>query len=144
MLITRVPRITQCLFTTTLAVRMSDINYGNHLGHDALVSLLHEARVRFLRHLGYTELNVEGLGMLVTNLVVNYLHEAFHADPLLIRLGVAETSQTRVAFLYEVQHATSQQDIARACTTLAFYDPTLKKVAPMPEKFASALGGAQG
>ncbi len=57
MLVTKVPAITQCLFSATLEVRISDINYGNHLGHDSLVSLLHEARVRFLRHLGYTELN---------------------------------------------------------------------------------------
>lgn len=36
-------------FGTELAVQASDINYGGHLGHDAAVSLLHEARRRWLR-----------------------------------------------------------------------------------------------
>lgn len=29
-----------------LTVRVTDMNYGRHLGHDALVSLLHEARMQ--------------------------------------------------------------------------------------------------
>jgi hypothetical protein len=32
-------------FRTTLTVRVTDLNYGNHLGNDALLGLLHEARV---------------------------------------------------------------------------------------------------
>lgn len=35
-------------FTTQLPVRITDINYGAHLGNDALLGLLHEARIHFL------------------------------------------------------------------------------------------------
>ena len=35
-------------FISTQTVRIADINYGNHLGHDRLVSLLHQARVEAL------------------------------------------------------------------------------------------------
>ena len=48
-------------FRTSLTVRVTDLNYGRHLGNDAVLGLLHEARVRFLRSLGYAELDVEGV-----------------------------------------------------------------------------------
>ena len=41
------------VFSTELEVRMSDINPANHVGHDAFISLVHEARVRFFEHLGF-------------------------------------------------------------------------------------------
>ena len=53
-------------FITTLSipVRITDLNYGNHLGNDSLVSILHEARVQWLKLNGYTELDIEGTGQL--------------------------------------------------------------------------------
>ena len=33
-------------FATEIPIRISDINYGNHLGNDAVLSLAQEARVR--------------------------------------------------------------------------------------------------
>ena len=36
-------------FRTEIPVRITDLNYGGHLGNDALLGLLHEARVHFLR-----------------------------------------------------------------------------------------------
>ena len=47
-------------FETDIKVRISDINYGGHLGNDSVMSLIHEARLRFLEKYGYTELNVCG------------------------------------------------------------------------------------
>jgi len=35
------------LFTTEIPLRVSDINYGGHLGNDAVLSLAQEARMRF-------------------------------------------------------------------------------------------------
>ena len=39
-------------FSTELEVQVGHINYGGHLGNDSMLSLVHEARVRYLRHLG--------------------------------------------------------------------------------------------
>ena len=43
-------------FSTTLRVRVSDINYGGHLGNDALLSMLHDARLQYLQAMDYSEL----------------------------------------------------------------------------------------
>jgi acyl-CoA thioesterase FadM len=40
-------------YTTEMPVRISDINYGGHLSNDSIVSLIHEARVRFLAQYNY-------------------------------------------------------------------------------------------
>ncbi len=43
------------IYKTEIPVRITDINYGGHLGNDSLLSIIHEARVRFLKHLEYSE-----------------------------------------------------------------------------------------
>lgn len=43
------------LFSTTIAVRITDLNYGNHLANDKVLSILHEARMQFFQHYGYSE-----------------------------------------------------------------------------------------
>ena len=97
----KIAPLNSSIFQTTLAVRISDINYGNHLGHDSLISLLHEARVRFLNKMGYTELNIHGVGILVRNLVVNYLQEAFHSDKLTINMEILNISKTSFDIAYQ-------------------------------------------
>lgn len=47
-------------FSTDIRVRISDINYGMHVGHDSFLTITHEARVRFLKSLGATEGDVFG------------------------------------------------------------------------------------
>ena len=48
------------LFTTEITVRASDLNYGNHVGHDTILTLMQEARVKFYNTLGYkNELNLK-------------------------------------------------------------------------------------
>ncbi len=47
--------------SVTIPVRITDINYGNHVGNDAFVSILHEARMQWLRGHKYTEINIEGI-----------------------------------------------------------------------------------
>ena len=42
------------LTAVLIPVRIGDINYGNHLGNDAFVSIIHEARVQWLRQNNYT------------------------------------------------------------------------------------------
>ena len=41
-------------FSTTLYIRIGDINYGGHLGNDSVLAMIHEARLRFLKKHGFT------------------------------------------------------------------------------------------
>ena len=55
----------QFLFTTNLNIRITDINYGGHVGNDTFLSLIHEARQQFLKHYSYSELNFAGVGLIM-------------------------------------------------------------------------------
>lgn len=127
------------MFNTILEVRIYDINYGNHLGHDSLVSLFHEARVRFLKNFGYTELNINGFGILVTNLVVNYLDETFYADKIIIDIGIDNISKTSFELIYQATNHASNKIIARALTTITFYDYEKAKIAKIPQEFLKLM-----
>lgn len=51
---------TSYLFSTEIPVRVTNLNYGNHVGNDRILSIFHKARIRFYRKLGLkNELNFE-------------------------------------------------------------------------------------
>jgi len=51
-----------------LKVRIVDINYGNHVGNDAFVSLIHEARLQWLLQNNFSEINAGGTGLIMADL----------------------------------------------------------------------------
>lgn len=36
-------------FSATIPVRITDLNYGGHVGNDTILSIIHEARVQYLK-----------------------------------------------------------------------------------------------
>ena len=69
-------------------MRIYDINHGQHLGHDRLISLLHEARSRFFQSLGYEELDIDGIGIVIADLQVVYLGEAFAGEQVKVDISL--------------------------------------------------------
>lgn len=80
----------QFLFSTEIPIYISHINYGHHLDNAALIGLLSEARVRFLKSLGYTEMDVEGVGIIVADAAMQYKSEAFHGETLVFEMTPAD------------------------------------------------------
>ncbi|NLR75782.1 MULTISPECIES: acyl-CoA thioesterase [Leeia] len=129
------PALTRHDFQTEMPVCIQHVNYGKHLGHDALVSLLHEARVRFLHSLGHTELKIGDAGLILRDLAVQYLAEAFHGDLLRFQLAVTEWHPHGFELTYQVSHAASRQPVARARTTMVCFDYTSRKPLRLPADF---------
>ena len=125
----------QVLFTHHLAVRTYDINKGGHLGHDRLISLLHEAREHFFFALGFNELDIDGVGIVVADLMVQYLGEAFMAQQLEITVSLANMGKKNIDMFYQVTCVESGTEIAKAKTAIVFFDYGERKAAPVPEKF---------
>jgi len=119
-------------------VRISDINYGNHLGNDSLVSIIHEARILWLKSLNYSELNIEGTGLIMSDLAVEYKNESFYGDELTIAIFAGEISPVS----FELYYLITNQDeklIAKAKTGMVFFDYELKKVTAIPVKIKEIL-----
>ena len=49
--------------TLHIPVRITDVNYGNHVGNDSMVSIIHEARMQFLKKYGFSEMNAGGTAL---------------------------------------------------------------------------------
>ena len=124
---------------TEIDVRITDINYGNHLGNDALLGLLHEARMRWLKPYGYTELDIEKSGLIMLDVAVRYRAEAVYGDRLRIAMGVDDISALGFTLYYEVVHASTAKVVARARTTMVFFDYQKRKLHRMPEAFRRCL-----
>jgi acyl-CoA thioester hydrolase len=123
------------LFTTEIPLRVSDINYGGHLGNDAVLSLAQEARMRFLRTHGWSEQDVAGVGIIMTDAVVLYRSEAFYGDVLTIDVAVADPRQLGCDFLFRMVNKGSGREVARVKTGIAFFDYVNRKPSPVPEEF---------
>lgn len=130
-------------FTTEIDVRVDDINYGGHLGNDALLSLLQEARVRMLTQHGMSELDVGGAGLIMADAAVIYKSEAFHGDRLRINVAVVEMTDAGCEFVYAVTNAASGKEVARAKTGMVFFDYARRRIVRVTDKFKDALGGAR-
>lgn len=80
-------------YGTTLKYR--DINYGGHLGNDAIVSLAQEARMDLLRKIGCREKDLgDGkTGIIMIDLAVTYQAEGFVFDEIAIDSHVDEMTE---------------------------------------------------
>ena len=128
-------------FKTEVSVRITDINYGGHLGNDSLLSIIHEARVRFLKHLGYTEIDVEGSGIIMSDVAIQYKAESFYGDELIIEIGVMDFSKIGCDIVYRISNKNFKKEIALAKTGIVFFDYKNKKVVDVPDKFKSKVEG---
>lgn len=124
------------LFSCDLSVRISDLNYGNHLGNDRIVSLLHEARVQFLRARGYTEMDVEGVGLILRDLSVVLKKEMFYGDRLRIELSVPEWSGTGFRIQYRIWRVEGDNPVITALghTTMICFDYEKNKPTRIPDR----------
>ncbi len=123
-----------------LDVRIGDINYGGHLGNDALLRLMHEARLAMLAEHGLTEMDCGGAGVIMADAEIAYLAEAFHRDRLCFQLGVANIRRTGADIYYRAVRLGDNREIARARTGIAFFDYERRKPARTPEAFRTAFG----
>ena len=127
--------------TYTIPVRIADINYGNHVGNDAFVSIIHEARMQWLKQYNYTELKIEGIGLIMSDLAIEFKSEAFYGDVVEVKLSVAEISRVSFELIYQLYAKRNAENIllANAKTGMVCYDYVAKKVSAIPEKLKGIL-----
>lgn len=127
------------LFDVVLAVRITDINYGNHTGNDRLAGLLHEARLQWLVRNSLSELDIGGVGMIMSDLCIQFVRESFYGDQLTVELYSGETGNSSFELYYLVTDH-NKNVVAKAKTGMVCYDYSLKKIAKVPLAFKLLLG----
>jgi len=131
-------------FATEIPVRISDINYGGHLGHDAILPLVHEARVRFLGNLGYNEGDIEGTSLIMADAAIIYKSEGFYGQTLVIEIGVQDFTRNGCDFVYRITQKETGKEVAQVKTGMVFIDYARGKLIGVPQKFKSIFKSRRG
>ena len=137
----KLPMPKEFCFKTEIPLRINDINYGGHLGNDSVLTLAHEARLRCMKEVGFSELDCGGAGTIMTDSVIVYKNQGYYGDTLEIQVSVGEFSNLGCDFFYLLKNKENGKEIARVKTGVVFYDYNEGRVVPVPEKFKAVFGG---
>lgn len=128
-------------FQTSIPVRITDINYGGHVGNDTILSIIHEARMRFLADKGFTELQIGGPGLIMSDVAIQFKAELFYGDVVNASVAITEFSKVGFELFYLLEKIQEGKSIivATAKTGMLSYDYEKKKLAAIPETFRSCF-----
>lgn len=121
-------------FETRLPVRITDLNYGGHVGNDTILSIIHEARMRFLQKAGYTEMNFGGTGLIMSDVAIEFKQELFYGEEVIAKVIATEFGRVGFDLYYQLLKTVSGNSkvIANARTGMVCYDYTIKKIVSIP------------
>jgi acyl-CoA thioesterase FadM len=125
----------QWYYSTPLTVRVTDINAGNHLGNDSMISMISEARARFLFEFGVSETERDGNGIIVTDLATTYRAEAHARDQLLFEVGVMDFNKYGGDIIFRITRPQDRSLIAMAKSGFVFFNYKTSQVVAMPDEF---------
>jgi acyl-CoA thioesterase FadM len=130
-------------FSCEIPVRITDLNYGGHVGNDSMLTLAHEARVRFLAHHGYSEMNLGGVSLMLTKASLELRRELFYGEPLFAAVDAGNFTSKGFDLFYKLEKKTSHgtmEMVAAIITTMVCYDYTQKKIVGLPAEVITQLG----
>lgn len=129
-------------FTTAIPVRITDVNYGGHVGNDTILSILHEARAQFLNHHGYTEMNLDGAGLIMNDVAIEFKNELFYGETIIASVVAGEFSKISFELLYKLEKKNSEGKtvpVAYAKTGMVCYNYSGKKITALPDSVIKKL-----
>jgi acyl-CoA thioester hydrolase len=131
-------------FTANIPVRITDVNFGGHVGNDTILSIVHEARAQFFTHCGYTELDFAGAGTIMSDVAIEYKNQTYYGDTILASVAVGEITKVAFDLFYKLEKRSAQGKlvpVAFAKTWMVCYDYDQKKVIAIPEKAIEKIKG---
>ncbi|HEY9036239.1 MAG TPA: thioesterase family protein [Pseudomonadales bacterium] len=125
-------------FKTTLDVYIGHINRGDHLGNESLLSLLNEARVRFMAERQHAHPALATLHWINADLAIIYKSEARHGERLTIEIAATGFHRRGCDFIYRVSAADGRL-VAIAKTAMLLFDYTEKQLTEAPAELPDWL-----
>lgn len=128
-------------FSATLTIRVTDLNYGGHVGNDTFLSLVQEARQQFLRSHGYEELSIAGVGLIIADASIEFKRELNYGDTVKISVAAADFDKLGFDLFYKLEVVNGEESIlaGRAKTGMLCYDYQQKKKVTVPDEVVKRL-----
>lgn len=129
------------VFSTTIPVRITDVNYGGHVGNDSILSMLHEARMQFLSSRGYSELSLEGVSLIMADVAIEFKAELFYGEEVIASVAATEFSKVGFELYYKLEKEVegARKLVATAKTGMICFNYDTRKVAAVPALAAEKL-----
>lgn len=124
-------------FSTDIPIRITDLNYGGHVGNDTILTLVHEARVQFLKHHGYNELNLDGASLIMSDAAIEFKAELFYGDVVTAFVTADNFSRAGFDLFYKLMR--NEAIVATAKTGMVCYNYEAKKVIAVPSPVKEKL-----
>ena len=124
----------QFLFSAVIPVRITDINYGGHVGNDTVLTLMHEARMQFLHHYNFSEMNFGGVSLIMRDVLIEFKKEIFYGDAINVFVTISNFSRAGFDLFYKMVKSTGDTIVAIAKTGMICYNYDAKKIVSVPEK----------
>ena len=112
----------QWQYSTEIEVRVSDLNYGNHMGNQQFLAYAQEARVRFLAENGFTELDFGGVSLIQADAAITYSCDGRLGDQIKIAIATEVTGRSSFNVFYQFTNLTQGKHMANIRTALISYD----------------------
>ena len=128
-------------FSTIIKIRITDLNYGGHVGNDSFLSLVHEARQQFLNHFGYSELKIENVSLIMADATIEFKKELNYGDEIKISVTASGFDKLGFDLFYKIEIINNENFIlaGKAKTGMLCYDYQNKKLMPVPEEAKNKL-----
>lgn len=89
--------------------------------------------------MGYSEKDIEGKGIIMTDAAIIYKTEGFYGDKITVKIAVNDLTKLGFDMFYKFVRDTDNKEIALVKTGIVFFDYQLKKVTGMPQTFSEKL-----
>ena len=127
-------------FSTIIPIRITDLNYGGHVGNDTVLTLFHEARMQFLTYYGASEMNFGGAGLIMRNVVIEFKKEVFYGDTVKVYVGISNFSKVSFDVFYKMVKGNDETIVALGQTGMVCYNYQSKKIVSVPEEMMKKFG----
>lgn len=133
----RITEPKEYLFSVNIEVRVTDLNYGNHLANEKVLVFAQEARVQFLRSHGKSEVDFWGTSLIQGDAAISYQNEGFLANRIRVDVGIDNVSNSSFDFVYRMYNETTDKPLAMVKTRMVCFDYDVRKVTPVPQGFTA-------
>lgn len=126
-------------FTWNSDLHVEHMNYGNHLANDKVLTLCHEARVRWLRSRDHSELDIYGKGLIQSDAMIMYRSQGFIGDNISVELYMGDFNSKAFDLYYKISNTDTKTEIARVKTGMLFFDYETNSITNAHEDFQQYL-----
>ena len=132
------PEISIFQYKSIVGVGM--VNYGGHLGNDAVLTIFHDARIAFFHKHELTEVNLsDGSGIIQSDAAIQYLSEGRLHDEITTSLAFEVTSNKSFDIYYKIEVKNKIKPIAIGKTGMVMFNYSTKKMSQIPNSFLNLI-----